>query len=488
MADVDRLSVSFQESVLTAIAYASNADAAQILSVITPDVFEGIFADLASRIIEYRERYKEPPAPAHLDDIFDHVLDDPDHKQYRAYNRILVGMREQAPTLNLKYLSSRIGQFVRRQRLKEGFLEALERFNQGGDEFEDDVESILNRTLKARVESADLGQRFSSDPLDFLTKDAINDGDTFKTGIPEFDRAGVSPHRGQLFVLMGGYKSGKSWSLQQIARAAIEGSRWNVAHASLENRVNQMKPRYMQTWLAAAKRAELYIHPELELSKDFRLEDIQYDVVEPKLAFNNPRHHKRIREMAEGLRPKFNHLYLQEFASGALTVPHLERWLDQIEDREGFIPDMLMVDYPKLMKLDMRDPRMSMGQVFVDLRRIAGERNIAVVAVDQGNREGQKAKVLRGTHAAEDVSVNRTADVLVTLSQTEAEKRLGLARLFVEGSRNDRDGFTVLISQAYTIGQFALESVRMSGQYWELLEEIDKQAQQENLSAQDEDE
>ncbi len=487
MADEVRLSISFQESVLTAISYASNADAAQIMSVITADIFEGIFSDLASRIIEYREKYKEPPAPAHLDDIFDHVLDDPEHKQYRAYQRILVGMREQAPSLNLPYLTSRIVQFARRQRLKEGFLEALERFNQGGEDFEDEVETILAKTLKTSVAPISLGIRLSDNPLDFLNKNDVEDGQTFRTGIREFDRKGFTPYRGQVYVLLAGYKKGKSWLLQQLARAAIEGARWNVAHASLENRIGQLKPRYMQTWLAAAKREDLYIHPEMEVSDKFRLEDIQYDVVRPKLAFSNPKHHKKLREMVESLRPRFNHLYLQEFISGALTVSQLERWLDLIEDREGFIPDMLMVDYPKLMKLDMRDPRISMGQIWVDLRRVAGERNIAVVAVDQGNREGQTAKTMRGTHASEDISPLRTVDAVMTYSQTEQEKRMGLARLHAEASRTDIDGFTVLISQAYTVGQFALESVRMSGSYWEILDEIDKQAQRENLSAEDED-
>jgi hypothetical protein len=484
MSDDVRLSLSFQESVITAIAYASNGDAAPILAVITPDVFEGIFADIASRIIEYRERYKEPPAPAHLDDIFDHILDDPEHKQFRAYNRILIGMREQAPSINIPYLTSRIVQFVRRQKLKEGFLEALERFNKGGEDFEDDVETILTKTLKTRVESTSLGIRLSNDPLDFLNKDDVKDGLTFRTGIDEFDRKGFTPYRGQVYLLFAGYKKGKSWMLQQFARAAIEGSHWNVAHASLENRLGQLKPRYMQTWLSAAKREERYIHAEMDIH-DFKLKDIMYDVVTPKWSFSNPKHHKHLKETAERLKPRFNKLYLQEFNSGSLTAPQLERWLDMIEDREGFIPDMLLVDYPKLMKLDMRDPRISMGQIWVDLRRIAGERNLAIVAVDQGNREGQNAKVLRGTHASEDISPNRTADAVMTYSQTEAEKRMGLARLFAEGSRNDVDGFSVLISQAYTIGQFALESVRMSAAYWEILEEVDKQAIKENLSSEE---
>jgi hypothetical protein len=72
---------------------------------------------------------------------------------------------------------------------------------------------------------------------------------------------------------------------------------------------------------------------------------------------------------------------------------------------------------------------------------------------------------------AEDISKLATADVLLTLSQTAAEYALGLARLFVEKVRNEEGKMTALITQAYAIGQFCLDSVRLASEYWEMMKE-----------------
>jgi hypothetical protein len=59
--------------------------------------------------------------------------------------------------------------------------------------------------------------------------------------------------------------------------------------------------------------------------------------------------------------------------------------------------------------------------------------------------------------------------VVLTYSQTPAENKLGLARLHVAAGRNDRDKFTIVISQAYNTGQFVVDSSLMRGTYWQNL-------------------
>ena len=65
-----------------------------------------------------------------------------------------------------------------------------------------------------------------------------------------------------------------------------------------------------------------------------------------------------------------------------------------------------------------------------------------------------------------------TADFFVTYSQTAAEKRLGLARLYVAMARSEQDGFGVLVSQSYKTGQFVLESTRLSDSYARIMESM----------------
>lgn len=459
-------------------------EASPLLLVLTPDMFDGeVYQDIASRIIEYRNRFKEPPAPAHLDDIFDHVLGDPDHKQYRAYNRILVGMREQAPSLNVKYLVDRVFEYARSQRLKSGLIEAGERYSQGGEGRDDAVEAILQGTLKQRIETVDYGERMSTQPLSFLDRKQYEDGSQIRTGIDELDRHGLVPTRGELYLLMAPRKRGKSWWLQYLARRASR-QYWNSVHISLENRTPLIKERYVQSWVSAAKRDDRYILADFVLDKDEKLDDIEYEVRKPRLVFARPGDRKLIERDLNRWKRSLDRILVKEWPSNVLTVPMLERWLDGLEASEGFVPDMICLDYPQLMKLDPNDLRGSFGRTTIDLRRVAGERNLAMCIVAQTTRAGEDAKLIRTSHMAEDISQAATADTILSYNRTEAEKGLGLARLFVAGGRADRDGFTILLSQSYNVGQFHIDSVAMPGQsYWDMLEQTSREAERENLGA-----
>ena len=53
---------------------------------------------------------------------------------------------------------------------------------------------------------------------------------------------------------------------------------------------------------------------------------------------------------------------------------------------------------------------------------------------------------IMGTHAAEDYSKIATADTVLTYSQTAQEKRLGLARVFVDKARTEEDKIEIVVS------------------------------------------
>ena len=95
-----------------------------------------------------------------------------------------------------------------------------------------------------------------------------------------------------------------------------------------------------------------------------------------------------------------------------------------------------------------------------------------MVAAAQANREAGKAKVVTGQHVAEDISIAQTADITLAISRSDQEKRLGLARLRVDKSRNSMDGFDVLLSQNFAHGQFVRQSTRLPSNYDELLKDF----------------
>jgi hypothetical protein len=139
------------------------------------------------------------------------------------------------------------------------------------------------------------------------------------------------------------------------------------------------------------------------------------------------------------------------------------------------VPDMLIIDYPDLMKMDAKNIRTDTGIIYKELRGLFVRRNIAGVVASQGNRSSMNAKVVRDDQIAEDVSKIATADTVITYSQTEQEKKLGLARLFVSNVRNDEDKYMILISQCYSAGQFALDSTLMLSDYNDIIDGKDRE-------------
>ena len=173
---------------------------------------------------------------------------------------------------------------------------------------------------------------------------------------------------------------------------------------------------------------------------------------------------KKLAEMEDVNDNRLRLLRIKEFPTGDLTYEKLEAFLDHLETIDNFVPSVLLLDYPDLMAYDRRyDPRYGIGHLYQQLRGLATKRHIAVVAVSQSNREGESAKLVESYHTAEDISKIATADYVVTYNQTKQEHELGVARLYVAKARNEKQWFTVLISQNYAAAQFVIEeSARMT--------------------------
>jgi hypothetical protein len=147
-----------------------------------------------------------------------------------------------------------------------------------------------------------------------------------------------------------------------------------------------------------------------------------------------------------------------------------EAYLDGLERLHKFVPDVVIIDYPDLMELKGNDQRIAIGNNNKMLRGIAVKRNHAQLVLSQSNRESAKSKLVDTTHASEDWSKIATADQVFTYSQTPAEKKLGLGRLFAAKTRDEEGSFVTLMTQAYGMGQFCIDSCFLSSEYWDYLE------------------
>lgn len=238
---------------------------------------------------------------------------------------------------------------------------------------------------------------------------------------------------------------------------------------SLEMSEDRYSQRVLQSMFSISKRNATVRVPIFDKDDHGNLETIQYEEVE-RMTLGDPNIREYLQRNITRRLARRPPLIIKSFPTGKLTVSMLNAYLDGLDRFHKITPDMIMIDYPDLMKMDAKNLRLEIGQTIADLRGVGVERNAAVVVPSQGNRDSETAKWVTGSMAAEDISKLATADTVVTYSQTPGEKRLGLARLLCEKNRNDEDKFQVLISQAYQMGQFCLDSVLMNSEYWGLVE------------------
>ena len=459
---------SLQEAVLTILAM-DDKFGSSIAGQVRPEHFDGQYREVASAVLAYRRKYSTAPGKAHLEGL---VLGAGGDQRVSALRRLLGRLITQAVSINAEYVAHRAQEFVRGQTLKTALMEASDRFLQEQEEgLVLDVEAILSAALRSRQEGLDAGI-FLNDPkrgmafLDHIPK-------SFDLGIPVLDRLQIGPVPGELLLYIAPKGSGKSWFCVHAGRQALHHDRARVVHITLEMAESRAVARYYQSIFGMSQRNEKYLRTSLEF------EDIAPNVVAgfksrrvaAKMSFTDPKVRKWLREKIKPWGVRLGRLVVKEFPSGSLTIAQLRGYLDFLEAAHNFIPHVLIVDYPDLMAIDRGNFRLELGRLYVELRGLAQERNLAVIAPTQGNRSALSARKVSADMVGEDVSKLFTADTVFTYSRTEEETRLGLGRLYAAHARNTEGEQTILMSQSYATGQYVLQSGYMNNKYWEQLDE-----------------
>lgn len=462
MARDDVLSGAMQENVLTVLCFHDDA-AKAIRPALEATLFESrVYQDIASQAITFLDQYGTSIGD-HLFDVFEGVLEGDDPRKASLYRKTFQALAATKDGINLKYVQESLQKFVHLQGLKRAILAAVEKIEAGRP---DEAEVIIEAGMRARSISFDSGTRLTDTQKSLQFLNTQDDG--FPTGIEALDSAGVMPARKTLFLFIAPAKKGKSWFLTHVGKFALL-QRLKVLVITLEMSEERYAQRFMQSLFSVSKREGEVMIPKMRRSDNGHFMGVDFARVQrPSLTDKGIRKFLEA-SVSEKLASK-PPLVIKEFPTSSLTISQYKAYLDSLERIDNFVPDIVLLDYPDLMELDSKDLRVELSRVFKQLRGVAVERNHALVVPTQGNRESATARTTSDVHVAEDYSKIATADVVVTYSQTPEEKRMGLARLFVANARNDEDKFQVLISQAYPVGQFALDSTRMHGDYWQVVD------------------
>lgn len=461
-----------QESILTTLVV-DDKHGAIIAAQVEPEHFDDPYRNIARHVLAYRRQYGRPPGMAHLDDLL--AIDLADAKRSASLKRILLGMAGLVDGLNPAYVASRTHHWIRDQRIKQALFVASQRYQQGGEDRTEDIEAILHEALRSTAPVMDVGIRLGTiRSLSFLT---VNQ-DVMPLGIPAFDRLGVGPTTGEMLLYIAPKGTGKTWfSVHCGVQSILLQER--AVHITNETSQERVTGRYYQTLFSAARTNENITRFRFELDRMGKLTEMHPTEYAPALVYSEPDAARKLRQQFVEWGPRLGHVVVKEFPTAALTVSKLEAYLDYLEQVEGYIPTVLIIDSPDLFKIPISEFRLGTQVVYQELRGLFMRRKLKGVVTTQGNRESIGARVVRSTNVSEAIGKVQAGDNVLVFSATEGEHKWGIGRLAIAHARNAPDGMTVVLLQSYKTGQYVLDSTPMVREYWGILahalEKVDDQ-------------
>ena len=467
---VEKVNQFLQENLLTILCH-SETSGKIVASLVTPDLFEGDFVILADRCIKFWQRHNCPPGP-HVADLVDDILQDKSSVRARAMRNTILSMVRLAPHINDQYVLDQIHKFIRLQNMKRAVLKSAETINANQGMAVEEVENVWNELLRSRSVSFEPGKGLGdvSSVMAYLARRSSE----FTLGVPLLARRGIVPARGAVLLFIAAPKTSKSWFCVHVGRKNTLKLH-KVLHLSLEMSEEQVIQRYYQNMFSVPRR-----YSEIEVTKWLRndsnaISGWETKIVNPDFAMDSPLLRDELEtHMEEIVDGRLDNLLIRRFPPRALSVNGLTAYLDALEISNKFVPDLIIIDSPYLMKMDTtKDYRIALGRNLEHIRALAVERNCAIVATHQLSRPKPSKKQNQDSSVsnriAEDWSQVQTADTVISFSRTDSEKKYNLGRLYVEHCRDEEDRFGIIMTQNLSIGQWYLTGEMIPDNYWDMI-------------------
>lgn len=414
---------SFQKKVVSLLLH-DTTFALKAANVVHPSYFgedaQGIVVDM---VRDYVQLHKARPDPSLLPTL---LKDEIAKKRIRddlkepVKDIIREALTKKPDLSGSKFVLDKIADFARHQAIEQALIGSVKLLEKG------DFDGIA----KLQREALKVGTFVDGDDYDYWSgiesrtklREDFKAGLIVKTGIstgvPEID-ANLHHHgwgRKELSLIMGAAKAGKSWSLGEFTKnASLLG--YNTAYMSCE------------------------------VSKEIISDRIDAALADTavRLLKDDP---ATVRSRIKAAEARAGAFKLRDFASGTLKPSQIYRMVETYR-QDGIMIDLLTVDYADIMAAEYRSDNHidNMRSIYVDLRAIAFEFDIAVLTATQTNREGAKRATSLATDVAEDFNKIRTADIILAINATPEEKKDGMMRITWAASRNTEDGFALLVKQ-----------------------------------------
>jgi hypothetical protein len=142
-------------------------------------------------------------------------------------------------------------------------------------------------------------------------------------------------------------------------------------------------------------------------------------------------------------------------------ISDIRRDLYILEQHEGFIPDVILIDYADILKPDSNgDKRNQIDDIWKNLASLAAERHCIVFTASQGTRGSIYKSDMSQDDLAEWIGKLAHVDIFLGLNQSPTEKESKIIRtnLLVHRHRESDESVSAMMLQQLEVGQFAMDT------------------------------
>jgi len=151
-----------------------------------------------------------------------------------------------------------------------------------------------------------------------------------------------------------------------------------------------------------------------------------------------------IREKVSEISSLGGKLIIKEYPTGTASVNTLRSHVKQLEG-EGFIPDVIFIDYADIMKptSSFQEKRFALTSIYEALRALAMELYVPIWTASQASRAAINESKFDLKVISESLGKAQTADVILGIGRSDDDKLKRKAQLLCLKNRNGEDGYSL---------------------------------------------
>jgi len=402
---------SFQIKLLAAL-FKNKTFLQQVSDILDSNYFESDSNKwIANTVIEYFSEYKSLPTlevmKVNVDSVDNEVLK-------TSIVDTLKEVMKHLEAEDMDFVQDETIKFCKNQKLKGAIMESVNLLQRGDY---DGIKHKIDDALKAGADR-DLGHEYMSMIDDRFSETTRKTVPTGWDVIDDLMDGGLGP--GELGVFVAPAGIGKSWGLVNAAANAVKAGKTVIQYT-------------------------------LELSGAYV--GLRFDSVFTGIAAQNLKYYQE--DIKKKIAEIDGDLIIKYYPTKTATVNTLKAHIDRCTMMSKK-PDLLIVDYADLLRGAGKEVRLELGNIYEDLRGLAGEYDIPVWTASQANRSALEDDVIGAEKIAESYSKIMTADFVISLSRKIEDKIAGTGRWHVIKNRFGPDGITFPSKMNMSNGQIQI--------------------------------